>query len=92
MQNKEMQVKNLISDLIIEVESGAKDYNTAKKEAYTSFMAAKSFMSLRNTVVLTTFPRPRPACSKMALQLSSERFVCSVTPPGNAPVAGSMGS
>lgn len=32
---KEMQVKNLISDLIIEVESGAKDYNTAKKEAYT---------------------------------------------------------
>lgn len=31
---KEIQVKNLISDLIAEVESGATDYDTAKKAAY----------------------------------------------------------
>ena len=31
---KEIQVKNLISDLIIEVENGVKDYDTALEEAY----------------------------------------------------------
>ncbi len=33
--DKETQVKNLISDLITDVASGTKDYDTAKTEAYT---------------------------------------------------------
>src|SRR3712207_2049289 len=64
-----------------------------KNWAYTSFMAAKLPMSLRNTVVFTTLSSPEPAASRMALALSSDWRVCSQMPPsGNIPVAGSMGS
>ena len=42
----------------------------AKYVAYTSFIAAKSFMSARNTVVLTTRSKLVPAAARMALTLS----------------------
>jgi hypothetical protein len=38
--------------------------------AYTSFIAAKSFMSARNTVVLTTRSRLVPAAWRMAVMLA----------------------
>ena len=64
-----------------------------KNSAYTSFMAAKSFMSERNTVVFITFPSPMPASSRIAFAFVSDCLVCSLMPPGaNSPVAGSMGS
>ena len=49
--------------------------------AYTSFMAGKSCMSTRNTVVLTTFCRSEPAAASTAWRLASTRSVCSLIPP-----------
>ena len=43
-----------------------------KNSAYTSFIAAKSFISDRNTVVFITFPRPMPASSRIALAFVSD--------------------
>ena len=37
-QEAEQQVQTLISDIISEVESGAKDYHTAEKEAYIKIL------------------------------------------------------
>ena len=44
---------------------------SVKNSAYTAFMAAKSPMLCRNTVVLTTLSMVRPAASRMALMLVS---------------------
>lgn len=64
-----------------------------KNSAYTSFMAAKSFISERKTVVFITLARLMPASSRIAFAFVSDWRVCSLMPPGaNSPVAGSMGS
>src|SRR5690606_28614065 len=55
-------------------------------------MAAKSFMSARKTVVLTTFVSELPAASRIARRFSITRSVCAATPPCTiSPVAGSSG-
>ena len=66
---------------------------SVKNSAYTAFMAAKSLMCCRNTVVLTTLSMVRPAASTMALMLRNTWRVCSWMPPGtNSPVLGSKGT
>ncbi len=50
-------------------------------EAYTSFIAAKSLISARNTVVFTTSLMPSPASSKIACTFLNACTVCSFTPP-----------
>ena len=56
-------------------------------------MAAKLFISDRNTVVFITFAMLIPASSKIAFAFVSDCLVCSLMPPGaNSPVAGSIGS
>ena len=47
-----------------------------KKEAYTSFMAAKSPISARKTVVLTTWESERPASCRMACALRMDWREC----------------
>ena len=44
----------------------------SKNVAYTPFMAAKLFMSLRKTVVLITFSMAAPAAARTALQFSRD--------------------
>ena len=51
------------------LDGGAGGEGLLKNWAYTSFMAAKSFMSARNTVVLTTAPMLVPAALRMAFRL-----------------------
>lgn len=64
-------------------------YGSLKNSAYTSFMAAKSSMSARKTVVFMTCDRSIPASLRMACALRSDWRVCSLMPPGaNCPVAG----
>ena len=64
-----------------------------KNWAYTSFMAAKSFMSARNTVVLTTAPMLVPAALRMAFRLFRDCWAWALTSPSTmAPVLGSMGT
>jgi len=56
-------------------------------------MAAKLFISDRNTVVFITFAILIPASSRIAFAFVSDCLVCSLMPPGaNSPVAGSIGS
>ena len=64
-----------------------------KNDAYTSFMAAKSSMSAKKTVVFTTLSSVKPASDSTWVRFVSERCVSSWIPPGtNSPVAGSTGS
>src|SRR5690606_35710784 len=59
---------------------------------YTSFIAEKSPMSCRKTVVFTTLCSDAPAASRTACRLSSTRSACCATsPPTSSPVAGSRG-
>jgi len=65
----------------------------AKHFAYTSFIAPKWFMSLRNTVDFTTWPKSRPCDFNRPRTLSRTRVVCSVIPPATMfPVPGSSGT
>lgn len=48
---------------------------------YTSFIAEKWSIELRNTVVFTTFPREAPADSSTARRFATAWAVCSATPP-----------
>ena len=69
-------------------------YGSVKYVPYTSFMAAKSFMSARKTVVRTTsLEKSRPPAVSSAPMFSSTRRVCAaMSPVTSAPVAGSMGT
>src|SRR5712691_8824755 len=61
-----------------------------KYPPYTSFMAAKSFRSLRKTVVFSTWPRFTPAASRMPFTFCSTRSVCRrMSAPASSPVLGS---
>ena len=64
---------------------------SAKALAYSAFMAAKSPMSARNTVVFTTLAVLRPAASRMAARFLSDWAACAEIPSGTLPVAGSTG-
>ena len=57
-----------------------------KNSAYTSFMAAKSFISERKTVVFITLARLMPASSRIAFAFVSDWRVCSLMPPGGLAV------
>ena len=64
-----------------------------KKEAYSSFMAEKSSMLFKNTVVLMTLDRSAPASLRIARRFVSDCRVWARMPPcANWPVAGSIGS
>lgn len=61
-----------------------------KKRPYTSFIAAKSEMFLRNTVVHTTRSMLLPAVLSTADRFLSTRSVCAfMSPSTSLPVAGS---
>ena len=62
-----------------------------KNVAYTSLIAAKSFISLMNTVVLTTESMLLPAASSRWERLVSACFACAAEPSGISPVAGTTG-
>ena len=52
-----------------------------KALAYTSFMAAKSAMSVMKTVVLATSARPAPLSASIAARLASACSASALTPP-----------
>src|SRR5712691_2607579 len=57
---------------------------------YISFIAGKSFMSARNTVVFTTCLHEQPAAARTPARLLNARSVCAFTSPvTTCPVAGS---
>ena len=70
--------------------AGAGDANMS---AYTSFIAAKSFMSARNTVVFTTCSKPAPAASSTRRRLAKTcRSARRYRRPRAAPCADPAGS
>ena len=69
--------------------AGAGDANIV---AYTSFIAAKSFMSARYTVVFTTCSKPTPAAASTCCRLAKTCRVCAaISPSTSCPVCGSSG-
>src|SRR5436190_4474361 len=63
----------------------------AKNVAYTSFIAAKSLMSRRYTLHLTTSSSDEPAAWRIARRFSNTRFVSDRTSPSSSfPVRGLM--
>ena len=66
-------------------------YVPSKNVAYTSLIAAKSFISLINTVVFTTFAMLVPAASSRWDRFVSACFACATDPSGISPVAGTTG-
>src|SRR3989442_9535000 len=62
-----------------------------KNVAYTSFIAAKSLMSRRYTLHLTTWSSDEPAAWRIARRFSNTRFVSDRTSPSSSfPVRGLM--
>jgi len=71
--------------MVVRAGAGAEKYSP-----YTAFIAAKSFMSARYTVVRTTLSNDAPPAFRMAPMLSITRRVWAATSPSTiAPVAGS---
>ena len=62
-----------------------------KNVLYTSLIAPKSFISLINTVVLTTLSMLVPAASNRLERLVNACFACATEPSGISPVAGTTG-
>ena len=60
--------------------------------AYTSLKAAKSAMSARKQVVLTTLSKPEPAASRMAPTFLQLHSAWAAMPSGMVPSAGFTGS
>ena len=59
--------------------------------AYTSLNAAKSAISARKQVVLTTLSIPEPAASSIAATFLQLCSVCAVIPSGTSPFSGLTG-
>src|SRR2546422_932122 len=63
-----------------------------KNVAYTSFIAAKSLISRKKTLHLTTSSRDEPAAWRIARRFSNTRFVSDrASPSSSAPVSGLIG-
>ena len=61
-----------------------------KNDEYTSFIAAKSFISLIYTVVFNTLSIELPAASSTAEIFDNTCFVCSLIPDGISDDAGEI--